>query len=98
MKMTVDFGTFQERFDIMSRKDQFSSNGLRALFDYLEDLENDLGEEIEVDVIALCCDYVEYESFEQLQKDYDNIKNLENLYDYTPQVIEFEGGLIIQSF
>jgi hypothetical protein len=97
MKMTVDFGTFQERFNIMGRKDQFSYNGLRALFDYLEDLENDLGEEIEFDVVALCCEYAEYENFEQLQKDYDSIKNLENLYNYT-QVIEFEGGLIIRNF
>ncbi len=37
------------------RPDNFTRSGLDILFDYLEDL----GSDIELDVIALCCDYEE---------------------------------------
>jgi hypothetical protein len=41
----------------MDRYDQFGYDGLRVLFDFLEQFEQDTGEEIELDVIALCCEY-----------------------------------------
>jgi hypothetical protein len=43
----------------MGRKDQFSYDGFGILFDYLEQVEDATGESIELDVIALCCDYNE---------------------------------------
>lgn len=59
MKTTVNFSTFVDAFRYMNRMDNFSYEGLEALFDYLEQYEQDIGEEIELDVIALCCDYAE---------------------------------------
>jgi len=59
MKTTIDFYKFQQEFVDSGRGDQFTNKGLKVLFDYLEQLEDDLGEEIELDVIALCCDYAE---------------------------------------
>lgn len=56
MKQTVNFSTFQTAFESI-RPDNFSYEGLTALFDYLEQLEQDCGEEFELDVIALCCDF-----------------------------------------
>ena len=41
----------------MDRYDQFGYDGLLVLFDFLEQFEEDTGEEIELDVIALCCEY-----------------------------------------
>ena len=38
------------------RKNKFSYDGLIALFSYLEDLEEDTGEDINFDMIAICCD------------------------------------------
>lgn len=32
-------------------------------------MEGDIGEEIELDVIALCCEYTEYSSIQELNKD-----------------------------
>ena len=64
MKQLVDFNTFAQSFVLMGRREQFSYSGLRALFDYLEEFENETGEEIELDVIALCCDYVELDEDE----------------------------------
>lgn len=59
MKTTVSRYDFERAFADAGRKDQFSYEGLKALFDYLEDYEEQTGEEIELDVIALCCDYNE---------------------------------------
>ena len=58
MKTTVDLFSFRTAFHNMDRGDQFSYEGLAVLFDYLEELEF-CGEEYELDVIALCCDFAE---------------------------------------
>lgn len=59
MKQTVYLSDLRKAFHDMGRGDQFSYNGLEVLFDGLESLERDTGEEMELDVIALCCDYEE---------------------------------------
>jgi hypothetical protein len=45
----------------MGREKQFSYEAQKALFDYLEDLEESMEEKFELDVIALCCEYAEIE-------------------------------------
>ena len=57
MKTTVNQSAFIDAFHNFDRYDQFGYAALSSLFDYLEQLEDDTGEEIELDVIALCCDY-----------------------------------------
>ena len=61
---------FREAFRIAGRMDQFSYEGLEVLFDYLDNLSEDTGETIELDVVALCCDYYEA-SIEELIDNYD---------------------------
>jgi hypothetical protein len=58
MKQTVNFYDFHDAFKRI-RPDNFSYEGLKALFDYLEDYEESCGEEMELDVIAICCDFTE---------------------------------------
>jgi len=58
MKQTVNLYEFREAFRAI-RPDNFSYEGLEILFEYLEQLGEDIGEEIELDVIAICCDYSE---------------------------------------
>jgi hypothetical protein len=55
MKTTVSSYDFERAFAAADRKDNFSYEGLNLLFDYLEELDPDM----ELDVIALCCDYCE---------------------------------------
>lgn len=50
---------FVEAFKQSSRKDQFSYEALEAIFEYLEDYSNDTGENVELDIVAICCDWVE---------------------------------------
>ena len=78
-------------------KDNFTYDALTALFDYLEEYEDSIGEKIEFDMVALCCEWSEYKNLEELQKDYTDVKTPEELKEKT-QVIEFEGGLLVREF
>lgn len=69
MKQTITFGDFCDAFRDMDRNENFSYAGKRALFDYLEQYEEDCGQEVELDVIALCCDYSE-DSVEDIASNY----------------------------
>jgi|SRR4028118_607447 hypothetical protein len=59
MKVTVTERMFRDAFIDYNRKDHFSPEGSKLLFDYLESLKEDTGNEIELNVIAICCDYRE---------------------------------------
>lgn len=102
MKQTISIHEFRDAFRKADRINQFTYEGLEALFDYLEELEEDTGEEMELDVIAICCDFAEYESLQECAEQYgiegDDKEILEELNDNT-QVIELDnGGIIIQAY
>ena len=97
---TVNFNQFNDWFaQSDTYKNNFSYEGRFALFNYLENLEDDTDDKIEFDPIALCCEYSEYDNFKEVQENYNDIENLEKLKDNTT-VIEIEDSekLIIQSF
>lgn len=71
MKTTVNFSEFCDRFAKMDRNENFSYAGKHALFDYLEELEADTGEEIEFDCIGLCCEWTEYATAFEAVEQYD---------------------------
>ena len=111
MKMTINETMFKDQFRLHGRKDQFSWNGLTALYDYLEEAYDESSEyEYNLDVIGLCCEFTEYDNaldaasnynrllnVESLTEDEKEKKALEFLHDHT-LVITFEGGIIIQDF
>lgn len=59
MKQTITENMFIEAFRNSSRSEQFSIEALRAIFEYIENYEQDSGEEIELDIVAVCCDWSE---------------------------------------
>ena len=67
-------------------KDNFSYDGKNALYKYLVDLEEDTGVEMEMDWIAICCDYTEWDSEQELLEYYDE----KSLDDIMTEVIEFK--------
>lgn len=76
---TIDNGyQLGELFKECGRGDQFSYSGFDALYNYLDDLSDDIGEDFKVDVIALCCDFTEYESYEDLYNEYSYSYNEES--------------------
>ena len=79
-------------------KHDFSYDGSTALFNYLEQLEKDCDIKIEFDPIALRCEYDEYESLEELNKNYNEDYDMQSLSENT-QVIDVDGErLIVQAF
>ena len=85
MKKTVTLNDFCDSFT-ESYKDNFSYEGKVALFNYLEEQERDIGEEMELDPIAFCCDFTEYENLKDAQEEYPNIKTTEDLQDSTQYI------------
>jgi len=83
----------------MGRENQFSYDGLGALFNHLEEMERDIGEEMELDVIGICCDFSEYENIKEFQENYgDEYQTIEDIEDQTT-VIPVDGDrFIIQQF
>lgn len=96
MKQTVFYNDFYNAF-MCVRPDNFSGEGLYALFEYLTDLEDELGVEYELDIIALCCEYTEYPTIKDVTEDYPDITTIEQLQDVT-DVIVYDEGLIILNF
>ena len=56
------------------RPDNFSYEGLTALYEWLDDLSNDTGEPIEFDPIEICCDFTEYDSWEEFAEGYTDFE------------------------
>lgn len=104
MKQTIGKNQFVEAFRVMGRQDQFTRPALEALFYALEQMEQDSGTEMELDVIGLCCDFTEYGSPQEAAAEYgediqDRDEALEWLNEHT-WVIEIadEDGIVIQVF
>lgn len=54
----------------MDRGHNFGYNGWRAIGEYLEELSDGIGEDVEVDIIAICCDYSMVEDVSDWWKEY----------------------------
>jgi len=94
--------------------DNFSYNGLNALFEWFEEYEDSCGEQIEYDPVAIRCDFTEFASIEEISNYYTEIplppEKLEedDDTDYEEEALEwlrdhtavivFEGGIILQDF
>ena len=70
MKQSVNFSAFIDAFHAHGRYDQFGYDALQVLFEYLEQYEEDCGQELELDVIALCCEY-SVDSPDDIAEQYD---------------------------
>lgn len=80
------------------RPNNFTVNGLRCLYDYLIELEDSIGEEIEFDVIAICCEFSEYKDLKEISEAYNrDFMETDDIRDFT-QVIECDNSIIIQDF
>jgi hypothetical protein len=57
MKQSITFSQFIDAFKRFDQYDGYGYEALKVIFDYLEDYEEETGADIELDVIAICCDY-----------------------------------------
>ena len=99
MIKTINEYDFIDAFKKMGRTDNFSTSGLIALYEYLEMLGDDLGQEIELDVIALCCEYAEYDNLEDFQADYsEDYQTIGDIENATTVIMIDNDSFIIQQF
>lgn len=90
----VGLREFINEFQRYNRQDNFTVYGLEKIYNHLEELSEDIGEPIELDVVGICCDFVEYNSMSDIMRDYPNIEGVDDLEYYT-QVICAEDNCII---
>lgn len=99
MLVSVLYGPsyLEQMFKDMGRQEQFSQVGIVALFEHLYDLSEETGEDIQIDVIALCCDFSEFDDItdynEQNGTDYASWDDAEaNCID----VVQFDRHEFVQ--
>jgi hypothetical protein len=99
MKQTVYLSDFRDAFRRAGRDNQFSYEGLEALYDWLIACEDGTCEEFELDVIALCCEWSEYSSLEEFQQDYgDDYESMDDVEDRTTVIRIDDNRFIIATF
>jgi hypothetical protein len=109
MKKTVNYYDFVRAFQDAGRGDQFSLTALGALFDYMEQYEQDCGEEMELDVVAICC-YWNEATWQEIADDYnvdltecgdeqEKLEAVEAFLEYRTQFVNMgEGNFIYEAF
>jgi hypothetical protein len=98
MKTTIQLHDF---VNCDALKDNFSYDGLVALFDYLEEFENDTGTVIEFDPVAIRCDFTEYANLADFWQDYNSVEyqGMSDIEDNTSVIyIPDSDAFIIQQF
>jgi hypothetical protein len=95
IKKTVGKNDFMDDFK-KCRPENFSYDGLVALYEYLEQLSEDIQEDIELDIVELCCEYEE-DSIEYFLTQY-NLESIEELEDYTTVIRVNADTIIIQKY
>tara|TARA_R110000823_G_scaffold201784_2_gene332679 strand:- start:7256 stop:7552 length:297 start_codon:yes stop_codon:yes gene_type:complete len=98
MKQSITQSDFIDAFHNCGRGEQFTYDGLKALYDFLEEMNEGSDFEYELDVIALCCEFTEYSDFEELQENYSNIEDREELENSTLVINVGVDSFIIQNF
>ena len=71
----VSKSDFIEAFRSMDREDNFTVNALCQIYEYY----NEFGIDIELDVIAICCEWSEYDA-DELEREYQQLIDVGN-YD-----------------
>jgi uncharacterized alpha/beta hydrolase family protein len=103
MYIRVTEYSFRDTFLTSAYSENFSYGGLTALYDYFSELEDELGEPIEFDLVAIAGEYSEL-TIDELRDNYSidkdkDINVIEYLQERT-QVIEIENNdrVIIQDY
>ena len=99
MYSTTNKGEFRDAFRRCGRGDQFSYAALGAIFDQLEELERDSGQEVELDPIAICCEYQEMSDLADFNEQYGmSCKTISEVQDHTLVIPVDDVSFVIMPF
>lgn len=97
MIQTITVSDFRTAFHQCGRGDQFSYEALGLIFDYIEDCERELGEQVELDPIAICCEWSE-DTHKNIANSYglklDGVNDDDDVFDYVSgNTVAFETSI-----
>ena len=75
----------------------WSRAGAFALAEYLEDLEEDTGEEMELDCVAIRCEFNEYDSLIECAKEYLSDERIAEVLDFQEKKDELKRADWLES-
>ena len=101
--LKMDFNDFRREFQAHGRDNNFSYEALEELFNYYDDFSEDIGEDWELDVVGICCEWNEMDKEEILRQyshyiddeEAEEDEQLEQILDYlryNKKVIDLEVG------
>lgn len=104
---SFDLYDFKREFERYDRGDRFSDESMEELYYYYDDL----GEPYELDVIEICCNWTEFENFDEFAENYGYTKEVEGmeeeekeefltdiLNDNTCYFLLSNGNILIQDY
>lgn len=96
----LTFFDFCDEFNRAGRKDQFSYGGKRALYDYIIEMAEASDLPFELDVVALCAWYAEYDGIEGFHEDYDpdEYPDIESIEQKATVMRVGKTGFIVEQF
>ena len=76
-------------------KNNFSYEGLRALYEELEQVAECMDNgTIELDVIAICCNYTEFENFKEFQEQYSNL-DIKHIFGGSKDCLDYYTSIVL---
>ena len=98
MYKTITLYDFHDAFNASGKHTAhgFSYDGLTALYEYITELEEDIGDPVEFDLVALRCEYSEYLSLQDAADAY--AMSTDELWENTPVIETPDGGVIVTDF
>ena len=94
MIQTLNKSGFRDAFQDSSRKNQFSYDALGVIFDYMEECNPNW----ELDIIAICCDFTEYESLEDFNKEHEPAESIDDIASRTTLLKINDDSFVIQNY
>ena len=90
----VYLSDFHRAFEAKGRITQFSVDGLDALFHYIDELACDMDEVMELDVIAICCEFTEYDNIMEYGVAYGTTYDLWSEVDALVILVGSRGAIV----
>jgi hypothetical protein len=84
---------FIQAFEDMGRGNNFSIEALEALYEYLEETSESIGEPIELDVIAICGEFSEI-TFDEVLEEQGEDDHDDALDEFESQLEEDHGWVV----
>lgn len=96
IKETLSEDSFINRF--LQIRGNFSVKALRELYHYYDDMSEGIGEDIEFDPVAICCEWTEYDTEQECLDDYSHCEDIEEIRTSTVVLPVYGDAILVQNY